>query len=118
MLPQHWIEHRRADGERVGWIAPDGESFTPHDLLGRPLTAHPVEWLDAEELLEERGIGYLADRWLLRRTDGSEGPVRIAELDTERVVVLGDDYGAASAVGATPERYELPFPVDGRLRPA
>ncbi len=115
MTPEGWIEHRRGDRELLGWIAPEGERFVVFDLLGRPRTSRPVEWLDAEELLEELGIGYLADRYILVRDDGAQQPVRIGELSTEGVTVVADDFGAASAVGANPERIKLPFPVPADL---
>ena len=56
------------------------------------------------------GIGYLADRYLY---DGR--PVRIGEVSTTGVTVIADDYGAASNVGANPERFALPFPVPADL---
>ena len=76
-----------------------------------------LDWLDAEELLDGLGIGYLADRWLLRLPDGTERPVRIAEASVRGVTVVADEYGAASAVGADPDRFRLPFPVAGELVP-
>jgi len=122
MLPVDWIEHRRPDGEVLGWMRADGEGFRVFDLLGRERTpggadGEPLEWLDAEELLEELGIGYLADRWTLRFPDGSERPVRIGEASPRGIVVVADEYGAASAVGANPERFPLPFPVGDALAP-
>lgn len=44
-------------------------------------------------------------------------PVRIAEANPRGVIVVADEYGAASAVGASPERFRLPFPVGDELRP-
>ncbi|WP_203581844.1 hypothetical protein [Microbacterium hibisci] len=120
MLPADWIEHRRADGELVGWMRADGAGFRVYDLLGRdrtPAPGDPIDWLDAEELLDELGIGYLADRWTLRR-EGAERPVRIAEASPRGVTVVADEYGAASAVGAVLERFRLPFPVGDDLLPA
>lgn len=124
MLPPDWIEHRRPDGEVLGWMVADGDGFRVHDLLGRERTpldasghAAPVDWLTAEELLEVLGIGYLADRWTLRLPDGSERPVRIAEASARGITVLADEFGAASAVGGTPERFRLAFPVTDELRP-
>lgn len=94
----------------LGWIRPEGELWVAVDALGREASA-PVEWLDAEAALDARGLGWLAERWLL---DGR--PVRIAELTVERIVVLGDEFGAASALGGTPERIELPWPAPAGLR--
>ncbi|WP_127818027.1 hypothetical protein [Microbacterium sp. CPCC 204701] len=117
MLPADWIEHRRADSEVLGWMLADGEGFRVFDLLGRERTAAPIDWLTAEELLEDLGMGYLADRWTLRFADGSERPVRIAEASPRGVTVVADEYGAASAVGADSERFRLPFPVGDALTP-
>lgn len=118
MLPADWIEHRRPDGEVLGWMVPEGEGFRVRDLLGRELTPRPVDWLEGEELLESLGIGYLADRWELTLPDGTRRPVRIAEASPRGVTVVGDEYGAASAVGAVLDRFRLPFPAPQELRPA
>lgn len=119
MLPEGWIEHRREDREIVGWIAADGEGWRPYDLLGRAAAPGPVEWLEAEAILEELGIGYLAQRWALRLDDGTERPVRIAEASVDGIVIGFDEFGAASAVGGERERVRLAFPVpEGLLRPA
>lgn len=119
MLPDDWIEHRRGDDrEPVGWIVPEGEHFRPIDVLGRHVTADPVEWMEAEEILEELGIGFLADRYLLSLPDGTERPVRIAEASAEGITVVADEWGSASAVGANSDRFRLTFPVPDTLRPA
>jgi hypothetical protein len=115
VLPADWIEHRRPDGEVIGWMLLDGEGFRVFDLLGREITTAPIEWMDAEALLEGRGIGYLADKWMLRASDGSVRPVRIAEASPKGVTVVSDDFGAASAVGATLETFYLGFPVGPEL---
>jgi len=118
MLPATWIEHRRDDREPVGWIVPDGEGFRPVDRLGRWVTDEPVDWLSAEEALEALGIGFLADRFVLRLPDGTERPVRISEAGPDGVTVVADEYGSASAVGAGSDVYRLPFPAPDTLRPA
>lgn len=118
MLPADWIEHRRGDRELVGWIVPEGEGFLAYDILERLVTAEPVDWTAAEEVLDELGIGYLADRYILTLPDGEERPVRITEVNTRRVVVVADEFGAASAVGSNADHYELPFPVPRELRQA
>lgn len=117
MLPDGWIEHRRGDGEVLGWMLPHGDGFRVFDLLGRERTAAPIDWLTAEETLDALGMAYVADRWTLRMRDGAERPVRIAEASPRGLVVVADEYGAASAVGASPERLRLPFPVGNELRP-
>lgn len=111
-----WIAHRRGDGELLGWMAPDGERFRVIDLLGHDLAPEPLDWLEAEELLEATGIGYLADRYELAVGAGKPRRVRIGEVSSSRIVVVADDFGAASAVGAHPERIELPFPAPEGLR--
>ncbi|GAA1978823.1 hypothetical protein GCM10009777_10020 [Microbacterium pumilum] len=117
VLPPDWIEHRRGDGETVGWIVAEGDGFRAMDLLGREVTGDVVDWLGAEEVLEDLGIGYLADRYILRFADGTERPVRIAEVSVRGVTVVADEFGASSAVGATLDRFPLPFPVPRELRP-
>ena len=97
-----WIEHRRHDGERVGWIRMTGDLFVPVDLLGRDLSG-PVGWLEAEETLEDAGIGYLAELYELRQP----------EVSPERIVAKKDDFGA---VGAPQLYYPLPFPAPESLR--
>ena len=114
MPPESWIEHRRpSDGARLGWICPEGDGFVSHDALGRELTG-TVDWLAAEEALEERGLHWLADLWQLDLPDGTRERVRIVEVTPERVVVKGDDFGAVDVV--TPS-YVLPFPAPAVLRP-
>ena len=112
-----WFPHRRPDGESVGWITRDDDGFRAIDLLGRTVGPTPVDWVQAEELLEDRGIGYLADRYSLRLPDGTERPVRIAEASSEGITVIADEFGMASAVGATHERFVLPFPAPDDLQP-
>lgn len=108
-----WIEHRRHDGERVGWMRPSGDLFVPVDLLGRDLGG-PVGWLEAEEALDAAGIGYLAELYELQQPDGSWLRVRLAEVSPERIVAKKDDFGA---VGAPQLYYPLPFPAPEGLRP-
>lgn len=112
MVGEDWIEHRRADGERVGWIVPRGEKFVVVDLLGRE-RGGPVDWLTAEEALEELGIGYLADKYLLTLEDGSELRVRVAEITTASITVKKDDFGA---VGVPQLYFTLDLPA-ASLRP-
>jgi hypothetical protein len=121
-VPPDWIEHRRGDGELLGWMrvagAADGsDGFVVIDLLGRErndLTrGRAVDWLDAEAALDRLGIGYLADPYELLLDDGRWLRVRITEVSTERVRVTRDDWGAIDvpAVG-----YTLGFPAPAELR--
>ncbi|MFC0249574.1 hypothetical protein ACFFIO_13790 [Citricoccus parietis] len=114
-LPEDWIEHRREDGEPVGWIVPDGGGFRPMDFLGRPVGGAPVEWLEAEEALDARGLGFLADRHRLKLADGTERPVRISQAGPDGIVVVADEFGAASAVGAQADEFHLRFPAPEEL---
>ncbi|MFB2554288.1 hypothetical protein [Herbiconiux liangxiaofengii] len=109
-----WIEHRRADdGERMGWMEPVDDGFVAIDLLGRRRT-DVVDWLTAEEALDELGLGYLADPHELRLDDGSWLRVRIAEVSPSWLRVKKDDWGDMTA---TQLYYTVPFPVtEERLR--
>ncbi|PZU47540.1 MAG: hypothetical protein DI566_05235 [Microbacterium sp.] len=110
-----WIEHRRPrDGERVGWMKPAGDGFVAIDLLGRPRT-DVVDWMRAEETLDDLGLGYLADPHELRLDDGSWLRVRIAEVSPSAIRVKKDDWGDMTAPQIY---YSVSFPVtDDRLRP-
>lgn len=104
-----WIEHRRSpDRELLGWIRPEGEDFVAIDLLGRART-ETVDWLSAEETLEELGIGYLDDVYEYRLDDGSWLRVRITEVSGDHICVKRDDW-SSDAVGVPQHIFELPFP--------
>lgn len=107
-----WIEHRRGDRELLGWMRPEGEGFVVIDLLGREISG-AVDWLDAEELLEALGIGYLADRYELQQPDGRWLLVRIVEVSPAGIRVKKDDWGDMTA---TAVYYEVEFPMPARLR--
>ncbi|WP_119696448.1 hypothetical protein [Microbacterium halotolerans] len=103
-----WIEHRRGlDGELLGWMRPDGDGFVVIDLLGRERTG-VVDWFEAEETLDELGIGYLAGAYEMRLDSGEWLRVRIAEATPRRVQVKKDDWGDMTADQVY---YALPFPV-------
>lgn len=110
-VPPDWIEHRRGDGERLGWMVPAGELFVVVDLLGRTRT-EPVAWLDGEEALEEFGIGYLADAYELL-VDGAWRRVRIREVSTQAIRVSREDWGDMTVPLV---EYVLPFPIPETLR--
>jgi hypothetical protein len=111
-VPSDWIEHRRADGELVGWMRPEADGFVVIDLLGRQLT-DIVEWLSAEETLDATGIGYLADPFELLEGDRWIR-VRITEVSADGIRMKSEDWGA---IDAPVTGYRLPFPISGRLRP-
>ena len=97
-------------------MVPSGDGFHVVDLLGRQRTESPVDWDDAEEAFEVIGIGYLANCYSLRLSNGVERRVRVSEVSPTGIVVLADDFGSASAVGAKPEAFELPFPAPEGLQ--
>ena len=113
-MESDWIEHRRADdGEHVGWMKPADDGFIAIDLLGRPRT-EIVDWLSAEEVLDDLGLRYLADPHELR-LDGGWVRVRIAEVTPTAVRVKKDDWGDMTA----PQIYfTVSLPVtEEQLRP-
>lgn len=119
MTPSDWSPHRRDDGELVGWIRSDGEDWVPVDLLGRDASG-PVDWLVAEERLEEIGLSLFAGPWILEGQAGGPLRVQIVEVtpgsggDPGRIVVKTDDYGDMSRPASDP--FILPWPIPSRLR--
>lgn len=111
--------HRRDDGELLGWILPSGDAWTAVDVLGRPVA--DGEWLDLEAALDETGLHWLADVWMLEDEGSEPLRVRIVEVtptDAERpgrIVVKIDDFGDMQRPPA--EQLVLPWPVPERLRP-
>ena len=112
MVGNEWIEHRRGDGELVGWIIPRGDDFVVVDLLGRE-RGGPLDWLSAEEALEALGIGYLADIYVLTLESGGELRVRLTEVSSAGITVKKDDFGD---IGAPQRYFSLPFPAPASLR--
>ena len=112
-VPHDWIEHRRGDRELLGWMRPEGDGFVVVDLLGRAVSDE-LEWLEAEELLESLGIGYLADPYELLLEDGHWLRVRVLEVSPERILVKKDDWGDMSAPQVS---YTVGFPMPAELRP-
>ncbi|MFI5428444.1 hypothetical protein [Aeromicrobium sp. UC242_57] len=113
MLDPEWIEHRRGrDGERLGWIVPEGDDFVAVDLLGRRHT-DPIDWVGAEEVLD---AGHRLPRrpLTLRLADGRWLRVCITEV-TSKVITVSEDHGGA--VGARQVDYKLQLPVTADLRP-
>ncbi len=95
-------------------MKPVGEGFVAIDLLGRRRT-DIVEWMRAEETLDELGLAYLADLHELRLDDGSWLRVRIAEVSSAAIRVKKDDGGDMNAAQVY---YSLSFPVpEDRFRP-
>lgn len=112
-VPSGWTPHRRDDGELVGWIRPVGELWAPVGLFGHDV-GEPQEWLDAEAVLEDLGIAWLDETWILE-TDAGAVRVRVVEVTPVRVAVKIDDFGALG--GPVPTRYALSWPTPPELRP-
>ncbi len=114
-----WTPHRRDDGELLGWILPANEDWAAVDILGRPV-AGPMDWLDAEAALEEHGLAWLADPWMLEGEAERPIRVRVVEVTPDRdgvaghIVVKVDDYGDVSRPASEP--WILPWPIPERLR--
>ncbi len=120
VIAADWTPHRRDDRELLGWIRPEGDEWVAVDLLGREASP-PMDWLEAEEVLEAGGLAWLSEVWLLDRTDAAPLRVRIAEVTppgeagaSGRVVVHTDDFGA---IDVPVTRIELPWPAPPILRP-
>ena len=113
MIGTDWTPHRRDDGELLGWIRPDGEDWTAVDQLG-PGAAAQGGWLDAAAGRGERGLGYLADVWMLEDETDRPLRVRMVEVTPAHIVVKVDDFGD---VGRATARFELTWPLPDRLRP-
>lgn len=94
-------------------MRPEGDGFVVIDLLGRARTG-PIDWFSAERELDELGIGYLAEPFLLELEDGRQLRVRILEVSTDSIRVKRDDWGA---IDVSLLEYTLPFPIPERLRP-
>jgi len=115
-----WTPHRRDDGELLGWIHPEGDDWVAVDVLGRPASV-PTEWLDAEAALEEHGIAWLADPWMLEGEGDRPLRVRILEVTPDeesvpgRIVVKVDDFGDMTRPATA--QFVHPRPIPDRLRP-
>lgn len=93
---------RRSDNECVGYLRmTDDGQFVPIDLLWNDV-ADPLDLSQAEELLEELGLSYLAEQWWLEVTDHPERvKVRIQEVTADTVVLANADYGYPADIGTT-----------------
>jgi hypothetical protein len=111
---ENWIEHRRGrDGELLGWMKPVGDGFVAMDLLGREKT-DVVDWLVAEETLDDLGIGYLAEPYELLLDSGTWLRVRLVEVSSGSIRVKKDDWGDMTAPQIY---YTVPLPIPETLRP-
>jgi hypothetical protein len=118
MIPTDWQPHHRDDGELIGYVVTEENGLVvPVNLVGHPI-GDAMDRFAAEELLENAGLSYLAEPWLLRHDDGTEQRVVIIEVDADHVVVTDAQF--ARVVGLPKDMAEtltLSVPTD-RLRPA
>ena len=118
MIPADWEPHHRDDGELIGYLVPgERELVVPINLVGHPI-GEAMQRFAAEDMLEDAGLSYLAEPWLLRHDDGSEQRVVFVEVDADHVVVTDAQF--ALVVGRPADmvdRLTLSVPTD-RLRPA
>lgn len=93
---------RRSDNETVGYLRmTDAALFVPIDLLWNEI-GEPMELTQAEQLLEDLGLSYLAEQWWLEVDDHPERvKVRIQEVTAGTVVLANADYGYPADIGAT-----------------
>ncbi|HWV25748.1 MAG TPA: hypothetical protein VNZ66_00885 [Aeromicrobium sp.] len=118
MIPADWRRHHRADGELIGYLAPvGGDSVVPMTLLGTPVGEPCDEWV-ATERLDNVGLGYLADRWMLRLADGTERAVVLVEVDAGQAVLAPAEFALVVGVPRDEsDRIVIDLPTD-RLRRA
>ncbi len=87
-----WEPHHRDDGELIGYLLPaERDLVVPINLVGHPI-GEAMERFAAEDMLEDAGLSYLAEPWVLRHDDGSEQRVVIVEVDADRVVVTDAQF--------------------------
>ncbi|GFZ82817.1 serine/threonine protein phosphatase [Nesterenkonia alkaliphila] len=105
---------RGSDGEHVGYVRmSEDDRFIPIDLMWNEIGG-PQELTDAEALLEELGLSYLAEDWMLDLEDHPEPvKVRISEITSNRITVASIDYGYPADIGTS---FELPNPTTALRR--
>lgn len=116
---------RHEDGEHVGYIemSADGR-FTPYDRLW-VRRGEAMDLDEAEAVLDEVGLRFLAEDWLLQEEDKQTGErtwtrVRIREIHRDRVIVARAMEDLSAGVAKSVDLVggiELPLPTT-RLRPA
>lgn len=114
------FDHIRADdGEHVGYLGmtEDGR-FVPFDRMRRR-RGEPMDLDDAERLLDEAGLRFLAESWLVRLDDGQWAAARIVEIRRDAVVVARALEDLSEHVAQAPDltrTIELALPTE-RLVP-
>lgn len=110
---ESWVPVHREDGEMVGFVAPEADSWRPLTVFGYPI-AEASDRAEAEERLVSVGMSYLAEKWELR--DGQDWiSAQLVEASPAGVTVqLVDFFEHADRYG---ERQQLATPVSAdRLR--
>lgn len=124
--PEDTFDHlRREDGEHVGYIemSADGR-FIPYDRLW-VRRGEAMDLDEAEAVLDEVGLRFLAEDWLLQEENKQTGEriwgrVRIREIHRDRIVVARAMEDLSAGVAKSMDLVggiELPLPTT-RLRPA
>lgn len=105
-----WITVTREDREAVGYLEPVTEDYDlvqPRTLLGHR-AGSPTSLTEGEERLAERGIGELAEQWVLDAGAPTEArALTIIEVSPHGIVVA--DAQATKAL-AGPEPRTVPWP--------
>jgi len=110
MIPGHWQPVRRADGETVGYVAPEHDDLVALDLLGHEL-GRAADPQDAHDLVVHRGLASLARFWDWTDADGVTRRVHVVHVRPGRALVReGGTY-----VGSDGETFELELPLDAAV---
>jgi hypothetical protein len=119
VIPSDWEPHHRLDdGELIGYLIPDVDGLVvPTTIFGYRL-GEAMDRFSAEQTLDDIGLSYLADVWLLMHDDGTEQRVVLVECNPEEILVANADFalvvGAPRDIG---ERQVLPVPTERLRRP-
>lgn len=116
MSTSTWITVTRDDGETVGYLeplTPDYGTVQARSVIGHPV-GEPGDYMDAEEILCERGISELMETWELRGQDaGVRKNLSILEVSPHGIVVA--DALLTKALVPT-EKFTVRWPdTDGML---
>lgn len=114
-IPPDTFDHLRGgdDGEHIGYLQATEDGFIAFDRLWRQ-RSEAVSLDVAEAVLDEIGLRFLAEPWLLR-TEAGMLSVGIAEVHREEIVVAPVLADAEVAVAKTLDltrRITLPLPTD------
>lgn len=95
MIPSTWLPHHRDDDdELIGYLAPSGDEWLPTTLFGLAVDEPCAEQF-ARQALDELGLSYLIEPWLLTDDEGTQVRVSISEVSPSHVSVLQRDVALA-----------------------